>query len=121
MSDKDRLPDNEPATTPSVSGLNLNQLIDLLPCYISVQDRDLRIIFANQIFKSDFGDAVGQFCHKVYKGSDQVCSNCPVQKTFFDKRIHITEETVQLANGKICQILIQTSPILDNNGEVRRC
>ena len=118
MSDKDRLPDNEPANSSSISGLNLNQLIDLLPCYISVQDRDLRIIFANQIFKSDFGDAVGQFCHRVYKGSDQVCPNCPVQKTFTDKRIHITEETVQLANGKICQILIQTSPILDNNGEV---
>ena len=118
MSDKNRPPDITPANTPSIPGLNLNQLIDLLPCYVSIQDRNLRIIFANQIFKSDFGDAVGQFCHRVYKGSDQVCPNCPVQKTFADKRIHITEETVQLANGKICQILIQTSPILDDNGEV---
>ena len=118
MSDKNRLPDNEPAPAPSISGLNQTQLIDLLPCYVSIQDRDLRIIFANEIFKSDFGDAVGQFCHTVYKGSDQICPNCPVQKTFADKRIHITEETVQLANGKICQILIQTSPILDSNGEV---
>jgi signal transduction histidine kinase len=118
MSDNNRLPDNEPANAPSISGLNLNQLIDLLPCYVSIQDRDLRIIFANQIFKSDFGDAIGQFCHKVYKGSDRICPNCPVQKTFADKRIHIAEETVQLANGKICQILIQTSPILDSNGEV---
>jgi signal transduction histidine kinase len=41
-----------------------------------------------------------------------------VRKTFQDKHIHITEETVQLANGKICQIFIQTSPILDDNGEV---
>ena len=40
------------------------------------------------------------------------------KKTFADKRIHITEETVQLATGKICQILIQTSPILDDKGEV---
>ena len=118
MANKDRLPDNEPANAPSISGLNLNQLIDLLPCYVSIQDRDLRIIFANHIFKSDFGDAVGQFCHRVYKGSDQVCPNCPVQKTFADKRIHMTEETVQLANGKICQILIQTSPIMDDSGEV---
>lgn len=118
MCDKNRLPDNEPANIPSVSGLNLDQLIDLLPCYVSIQDRNLRIIFANQIFKTDFGDAVGQFCHRVYKGSIQICPNCPVQKTFADKRIHIAEETVQLANGKICQIFIQTSPILDNDGEV---
>ncbi len=119
MSNKKRLPDNESADTFPISGLNQTKLIDLLPCYVSIQDRDLRIIFANQIFKSDFGDAVGQFCHSVYKGSDQVCPNCPVQKTFVDKRIHITEETVQLANGKISQILIQTSPILDDKGEVK--
>ena len=118
MSAKNRFPDNAPANDTTISGLNLNHLIDLLPCYISIQDRDLRIIFANRIFESDFGDAVGQYCHKVYKGSDQICPNCPVQKTFYDKRIHITEETVQLANGKICQILIQTSPILDDRGEV---
>jgi signal transduction histidine kinase len=118
MSAKNRFPGNEPETDAVISGLNLNHLIDLLPCYITVQDRDLRIIFANQIFKSDFGDAVGQYCHKVYKGSDRICANCPVQKTFADKCIHITEETVQLATGKICQILIQTSPILNDNGEV---
>ena len=118
MSAKNRFPDNAPANDTTIAGLNLNHLIDLLPCYISVQDRDLRIIFANRIFKSDFGDAIGQYCHKIYKGSEQICPNCPVQKTFHDKRIHITEETVQLANGKICQILIQTSPILDDRGEV---
>jgi signal transduction histidine kinase len=78
----------------------------------------LRILFINQNFKNDFGDATGKLCYTVYKGSRQICPNCPVQKTFQDKRIHITEETVQLANGKICQTLIQTSPILDDNGEV---
>ena len=118
MSAKNRSPRNKPENTTVISGLNLNRLIDLLPCYISVQDRDLRIIFANQMFKSDFGDAVGQYCHKVYKGSDRICANCPVQKTLADKGIHITEETVQLANGKICQILIQSSPVLDDKGEV---
>ena len=31
---------------------------------------------------------------------------------------HLTEETVQMANGRICQILIQTSPILSDHGDV---
>jgi signal transduction histidine kinase len=48
----------------------------------------------------------------------EICPNCPVQKTFDDKRSHVNEETVQLSSGKICQILIQTSPILDDKGEV---
>ena len=66
----------------------------------------------------DFGDATGKLCYTVYKGSGERCPNCPAQKTFQDKRIHITEETVQFARGEIAQVLIQTSPILDDNGEV---
>ena len=99
-------------------GLDLSRIIDLLPCYISVQDREFRIVFSNRLFKSDFGDADGKSCYTVYKGSREICPNCPVQKTFRDKRSHVNEETVQLASGKICQILIQTAPILDESGEV---
>ena len=99
-------------------GLTPSQIIDLLPCYISIQDRNFQIIFANRLFKSDFGEATGQSCYTVYKGARNICPNCPVEKTFRDKRPHINEETVQLASGKICQILIQTSPIIDHNGEV---
>lgn len=119
MSDKKRFPDNKPAATSKISELNLNHIVDLLPCYISIQDREFRILFVNQKFKDDFGDATGKLCHTIYKRSREVCPNCPVQKTFLDKRVHITEETVQLASGKISQILIQTSPILDDNGEAR--
>jgi signal transduction histidine kinase len=118
MANKKRLSGNKPTTTSTISGLNPNQFIDLLPCYISIQDRDLRILFVNHKFKMDFGDATGKLCYTVYRGSREICPNCPAQKTFQDKRIHITEETVQFARGEIAQVLIQTSPILDDNGEV---
>ena len=101
-----------------IPGLNLDHIIDHLPCYVSIQDRDLRILFVNESFKRDFGDGTGKLCHTVYKGSPDLCPNCPVRKTFQDKRVHITEETVQLSNGKICQIFIQASPILDETGNV---
>jgi len=103
---------------PDIPELNLDQIIDHLPSYISIQDPNLRILFVNETFKRDFGDATGKLCHTVYKASPDICPNCPVRKTFLDKRAHITEETVQLANGKISQILIQTSPILDSSGQV---
>ena len=109
MSDKKKYP---------IPGLNLDHIIDHLPCYVSIQDRDLRILFVNESFKRDFGDGTGKLCHTVYKGSPDLCPNCPVRKTFQDKRVHITEETVQLSNGKISQIFIQASPILDENGNV---
>jgi signal transduction histidine kinase len=103
---------------PHIPGLNLDHIIDHLPCYVSIQDRDLRILFVNESFKRDFGDATGKRCHTVYKGSPDLCPNCPVRKTFRDKQVHNTEETVKLSNGKISQIFIQTSPIIDSRGQV---
>ena len=118
MGSQSQLPKDFKSATSGAFNVDLTQIIDLLPCYISIQDRDYRILFANQQFQSDFGDAAGALCHAVYKGSQSVCPGCPVQNTFRDKRAHVKEETVQLANGKICQILIQTSPIIGNDGEV---
>ena len=118
MAKKNKLPEDEPETATTILGLGFNHLIDQLPCYISIQNRDLQILFVNANFKKDFGGGVGKKCHTVYKCSEEICPNCPVQKTFEDRRLHIAEETVQLANGKICQILIQTSPILDDDGNV---
>ena len=99
MAKKKRPPDNEPAITPQIPGLNHNHVIDLLPCYISIQDREFRILYVNKKFKRDFGDAAGRLCHTVYKGSREICPNCPVRKTFQDRHIHITEETVRQAPG----------------------
>ena len=118
MSDKKRRPNQKPAALPNIPELVFDHLIDQLPCYISIQDRDLKILFVNENFKRDFGDGSGKLCHTVYKGSADICPNCPVRKTFQDKRVHITEETVRLVNGKSCQIFIQASPILDDNGNV---
>ena len=118
MGSQSQLPKDDTTATSTAFKLDLTQIIDLLPGYISIQDRNFHILFANQQFQSDFGDAVGKLCHAVYKGSRTVCPGCPVQNTFRDKRAHVKEETVQLANGKICQILIQTSPILSDDGEV---
>jgi signal transduction histidine kinase len=118
MASKKKRPEIESTATTALPGLNLDQLIDHLPCYVSIQDPNLQIIFVNENFKKDFGDGVGKKCHAVYKCSEDICPNCPVQKTFQDRRPHIADETVQLANGKICQILIQTSPIVNADGDV---
>ena len=118
MSNKKRFSDDKLSTPSKISGLKLNNLIDLLPCSISIQNSELRILLVNQNFKENFGDAIGKLCYTVYKGSNEVCPSCPVEKSFRDKRMHIREETVQLLNGSGCQMLIQTSPIVDEHGDV---
>ena len=118
MVKKKKRPENESSEPTAIPGLNINHLVDHLPCYVSIQDRDLKLLYVNKKFKKDFGDGVGQKCHAVYKCSTEICPNCPVQKTFEDRRVHLTEENVRLASGGVSQVLIQTSPIIDKNGVV---
>ena len=43
-----------------------------MPCYLSVHDRDFRIIDGNRRFRETFGERIGQYCFKVYKGRDEL-------------------------------------------------
>ena len=54
---------------------------DDMPCYLSVHDREFRIIDGNRRFREDFGGGVGELCYRVYKGRDTVCPRCPVEAT----------------------------------------
>lgn len=118
MTDQKQTPKCESGDLPKVAGSYLDHIIDLLPCYISIQDLEHRLLFVNRSFRNDFGDGIGKLCHTVCKDSPNICRACPVEKTLQDKRIHVGEMTVQLPDGKICQMLIQSSPILNEKGEI---
>ncbi|MFO7557755.1 MAG: ATP-binding protein [Desulfobacterales bacterium] len=101
-----------------ISNKRFRNIIDLLPIYLSIQDRDLKILFANQTFINDFGNGLGKTCHEVYKGSDKKCENCPVQKTFNDKQVHLSEENLRTRDGRISQMIVYSAPIMDDSGRV---
>jgi len=103
---------------PALLDLGYKAIIDLLPCYLTIQDRLFNVLQTNQTFRHDFGDAIGKKCHEVYKKSAIRCSSCPVWETFQDKKIHMGEETVRLAGGGIVQLIVYSSPVLDALGNV---
>ncbi|MGD8282749.1 MAG: response regulator [Desulfobacterales bacterium] len=94
------------------------QLFDLVPCYITVQDRDLKIMASNQLFKEDFGEDIGSHCYAVYKHQAQPCNECPVAKTFRDGNSHQSEMVVTAKSGDQYHVLISTAPILNAVGVV---
>jgi signal transduction histidine kinase len=107
-----------PSNPEPLMDLTFKMVIDLLPIYVTIQDRELRYMFANQTFRHDFGDVVGRHCYFVVKGSQERCQRCPVQKTFEDKSVHTGEETIRLPDGNIQQVVLYTTPILDVMGNV---
>jgi len=99
--------------------LGYRAIIDLLPCYVSIQDPTLHILFTNKNFEKDFGHGIGRICYEVYKKADERCPSCPVQRSLEDRRAHVSEETVELANGEVAELVIYSAPILDIFGNVR--
>lgn len=94
------------------------ELFNLLPCYVSIQDRSFNILETNQTFENDFGKGVGKKCYTAYKGGTEMCPSCPLAKTFEDKSVHLSEQTVRLANGDTAQMIVYSAPILDAFGNV---
>ena len=57
--------------------LTFKSVLDALPCYLTIQDVDLNILFVNQTFRNDFGEGIGQ--QGVVRGPGQaVESRCTV-------------------------------------------
>ena len=96
------------------------QLFDEVPCYISLQDRQFRLLAANRQFNDDFDVELGAHCYEVYKHRDEPCPNCPVAKTFEDGRSHQSEMVVTPKSGEQHNVLIWTAPIKNAAGKITR-
>jgi signal transduction histidine kinase/FixJ family two-component response regulator len=96
------------------------QLFDEVPCYISLQDRQFRLLATNRQFNDDFDVELGAYCYEVYKHRDEPCPNCPVAKTFEDGRSHQSEMVVTPKSGEQRNVLIWAAPIRDAEGEIAR-
>lgn len=93
-------------------------LFELVPCLITVQDRDYRLINYNRLFADKFDPKPGDFCFHAYKGRDRKCETCPVEKTFRDGQIHRSEETGPNKDGTMSTWIVVSAPIRDDSGEI---
>jgi len=96
----------------------LKQLFDEVPCYITVQDRDLRLTATNRAFKEDFGDEPGAHCYEIYKHRTDPCFSCLVERTFAEGASLTSEEIVTSKKGQQYHVLVSTAPIRDAEGEI---
>jgi PAS domain S-box-containing protein len=95
------------------------QYFEEMPCYLSIHDRDFRIIEANRRVRADFGERIiGDFCYRTYKQQEDICENCPVEMTFADGKSHSNEQLLLTRHGKQRHVLVQTTPFRDDAGNI---
>lgn len=108
----------EITTALKTSRQEFQTLFESVPCYISVQDRNLRLLQVNRDFRRDFGENTGGHCYEVYKNRTDKCPDCKVEKTFQTGSIYSGEETVTTREGEKAHILVYTSPVYNEKNEI---
>ena len=93
-------------------------LFDAAPCYLTVQDRNLRLVTANKRFLEDFGRGFGSFCARAFTHDGEPHPDCPILKTFEEGIPQQAETVVTSKNGERYNVLIWTAPIKNAAGEV---
>ena len=93
-------------------------LFEQVPCLITVQDKEFRLLRYNEDFSNSFDPIPGDYCYHAYKGRDQKCINCPVEKTLIDGQIHIGEESGLNKDGSVAYWIVRTSPIRNAQGDI---
>ncbi len=93
-------------------------LFERVPCIITVQDRNYKLIRYNKEFYEKFKPKAGDTCYAAYKGRKEKCVICPVERTFEDGLSHFSEERGVNKDGTPTHWIVNTSPIKDENGEI---
>ncbi len=94
------------------------KLFELVPCIITIQDRNYKLLRYNSEFADKFNPTPGDFCYHVYKGRNTKCENCPVEKTFKKGGSHYGEEQGINKDGSTTHWVAKTSPIRDSDGKI---
>ena len=94
------------------------KLFEVVPCIITVQDRDYRLLTYNKRFSERFDPKPGDYCYSAYKGRSSKCEDCPVERTFADGQSHFSQESGIGRDGRPRHWLVRTSPIRNENGEI---
>jgi histidine kinase len=93
-------------------------LFELVPCLITIQDKNYQIVSYNKEFEEMFNPTPKDFCFRVYKQRDKKCKICPVESTFKDGKSHYGQETGKDKDGNTTHWLARTSPIRDARGNI---
>jgi histidine kinase len=93
-------------------------LFERVPCYITVQDRNLQVLKHNREITRNFDPNPGDFCYRAYKNRDEPCEICPVAKTFETGVTHESEELVVSKDGIESWWLVRTAPIRNSTREI---
>ena len=102
----------------SESKAKLRSILAGIGDFITIQNKDLDIIWANQLIRELWGEIVGKKCYKAYKGLTEPCPECTVEKVFKEGKTTVSERVITLPDGTLMHVLVTSSPVRDAEGNI---
>ena len=96
--------------------LEYQTLFEQVPCYVTVLNRDLRVVRANERFREKFGELSGRCCFEMFKRRTEACESCPAKETFADGKIHTAEQIGVGKDGRRTHYIVTTAPASRREG-----
>lgn len=94
------------------------RLLDALPCYATLLDRQLRVVWCNTLCMRDFGPPTGKTCYQHLGIDKSRCAECPVKKTFSQGGTHSSEMTLTTMDGARVNVIVYSAPVTDHTEEI---
>ena len=92
-------------------------ILDSLNEGISIQDKDMRVVYQNPALTKIVGNHIGELCYQAYQRNETTCVGCPVWQTFIDGSPHMY--TMPIKRRKTTEYYeIFSSPLRDESGEI---
>lgn len=97
-------------------------VLDELPCFVALHDREGRIVSVNQRYRDRLGDPAGEAPKArdgwtVYKDGAARKRSLPVPATFFSDAPRRVHEVLLCKDGNEIPVVVHTAPIRNSTGE----
>ncbi len=89
-----------------------------MPCFVSIQNRDLKVVAINQLYQERLGENIGHDCREIYAQPDDGGPECPAEQTFKTGKGQRIKAVVKYLNGREVPVIVHTAPIRNQDGEV---
>lgn len=93
-------------------------VFDALPCMVSIQDREQRIVSANNLYRERLGTPIGQPGYTIYVGQTGKGQDSPVAKTLRTGKGQRCREGLYGPDETLCTVTVHTAPIRSAKGEI---
>jgi PAS domain S-box-containing protein len=96
----------------------LYNIMDAMGDGLSIQDRNLRIVYQNKFMIDHFGSHIGDYCYNIYESRNMTCDGCPIVEAFRTGKVTRALRVGITKDGTPFRFENTASPLRNDRGEI---